>query len=265
MGLFRNIMEGFREFSRGGDVREFTSTFSHIPGFADPANMFEQAGRERDIRQDISETPPYQIPEEVYELRDIYGEAADEMLGLRDIVGEATDVARGQTRLAEAPGAGILREDIRRSTASTISGLKEAGGASASVLGAITQAGRTEMDAVRALALQNQIYRASALSNYQQALQQEAGVTAGLVSGAAGLQGQGLMPLIQQQAIEFGYDRETYENLLNFDIIQLSNWQAQTERERSERFQTLNNLLQLGLSAGTGGLSNIGGGGGDIK
>ncbi len=254
MGLFSS--ENLSRFVSNFGNEMFTSALFGVPGmassFIDRANTAESERRAGVVREDISNIPGYDIPQEAYELRDIYGESAEELLGLKDVVGQATDVARRQTSLTEAPGAGIFREDIRESTASTIESLKQRGGSSTDVLGEIVKAGRGEMDAVRALAVQNQLSRADALMKYQQALTTEAGATAGLITGAAGLEGAGLTGLIQQQGIQYGFERETAENLVNFDIIQYSNWLSQKERESAERAEALNNLLSMGVGSAIG-------------
>jgi hypothetical protein len=202
-------------------------------------------------RGGIENMTRYEIPDEVRQNLELMqqtqqdlGASAEAIRGTTELAGEATDIARARTGAAEMPGEAIARKDIQQSTAGTVQNLLEAGGGSASTLGAIAQAGLSEQSAFGNLAMQRSQYRSQAEQDLANSLRSEAGFTAqaesqaaGLETQGAGLVSQGLMTSAQQQQQQFEYGREQELTGLQFDIDQIAAMRGDeaARRERNSR------------------------------
>lgn len=195
------------------------------------------------IRESISETPTYEIPAETQQLLELYQQTGAQLEGLTGLGQEATDIAKLQASMAEAPGMGIAREQIKGSTAGTVQNVLEAGGGSANVLAAVAQAGQNELNVMRDLAVQNQQFKQQATDEYRQALMSQAGLESSLLTQSAALQGQGLEAMIGQRGMVYQSELEKARTLQQFDITQLGNLMAEEEARKARNAQLLSSVI----------------------
>lgn len=249
----------------------------------------EQAQQEIDrkkeeLRKSIEQQPTYQIPKEAQQMLDMYQAYGKQLEGLKGYGQEALDIAKQRTAQAEMPGMGIAREQIQAGTAGTVQNILEAGGGGVGALGAITQAGQNELNAMRDLAIQNQQYQRQAESEYRNALMSQAGLESSLLGQSAQMQAAGLGMMTGQRALQQESELDKYRTLQQFDIGELGNIVAAEKARREKNAQILTGTLStigtvaggifggpagaaagglLGNLAGKG-LSNIGGSASDV-
>jgi len=234
--------------------------------------------KEAEIEQGIAGMRDYEIPEEVLRNLELMqqtqqglGESAEAIRATTGLAGEATDIARARTGAAEMPGEAIARKDIQQSTAGTVQNILEAGGGSASTLGAIAQAGLSEQSAFGNLAMQRGQYKSQAEQDLMNSLRSEAGFTAQAEAQASGLEAQGagmlstgLLTSTQQQQQQFDYGRDKELTGLQFNLGQLGGMKADEQARRARNAQIFGSII--GSVGSIGGammgnpmaLSNIG-------
>lgn len=208
------------------------------------------ASQTEDIRGRIESTPTYEIPEETRQLMELYSQTAGD---IRSASEKALGVAEARTGAQEAPGMGIAREQARASTAGSVQNIMEAGGGSASSLGAIAQAGRGELENLRGLAMQNQQYRSQAEQQYMNQI----GASAGMMGQAAQLEGAGLGAMAQEKGRVYESELSKYQDLTQFDITQLGNTWAEEQARKARNAQ----LIGAGIGAAGDIASSVAGSG----
>lgn len=115
---------------------------------------------------------PYRVSEETQQIYEKSQESADI---IRSQAEEATKAAEIQRGMVEAPGSGLRREAAEESTAAAVAQTQQAGGASASALGAIANIQSGDISSMRDAAIQTQVFRDQAEKEYMQALQDQGG------------------------------------------------------------------------------------------
>ena len=161
---------------------------------------------EEQLLASLQSSPTYTPPEEVAQLQELLTSRGQQI----------EDIAEMRTGMAEAPGAGIQREQIRQMTESAAQDIIETGGASASALGAIAQTRASELSSLRDLAVQGQQYRDQARRDYMQALGE-----------SAGLQATGLQSTIGQKEKVFESELDKLRNIQQFQMGQIGNLYTQ--------------------------------------
>lgn len=212
------------------------------------------------MRQSFENTPTYQIPEEAKQLLALYQNYGQQLEGLKGYGEEATGIAKAQTG-AIMPGMGIASEMLKGSTAGTVQNIVEAGGGGAGSLRAIAQAGQSELNAMRDLAIQNQQYRQQAESEYRQSLLSQAGLESSLLGQSANMQAAGLGMMIGEKGKQYQSELDKTRNLQQFDIVQLGNKIAEEQAKEARRIGTFSNIIS-GIGSIVGAV--VGGGAGAI-
>jgi len=196
------------------------------------------------LRQRFGERPLYEIPEETRPMVALYGETAGQM---RDVSQQALEAAEARTGVQEAPGMAIAREQARSAAAGQRQAMIEAGGGSASTLGAVAKTGQTEQQALRDLAIQNQQNRAQAEQQYLSQL----GSHAGVLGQATGLEGQGLGAMAAERGGVYERELGRYQDLTQFDVTQLGNVWAEEEARKNRVAGIFSDVLGAAGSIGT--------------
>lgn len=178
------------------------------------------------LLQSLQGAPTYQAPEEALQFQELMAEQAT---GLREYGQKIEDVASSRAGMAEAPGAAIQRENVQQMMQSASQDIIQAGGASASTLGAISQMRTQEMSALRDIAVQGQQFKDQAQRDYMQALMQSAGIG----TQAAQLEGTGLQMMIGEKGKVFESELDKTRTMQQFQITQLGNQWATTEAARN--------------------------------
>lgn len=161
-------------------------------------------GGKSQIESAISNIPTYSTSEHAKESAEALRSGASR---LKEFGEESVQRAKDRFVSDEAPGSKIAREDIAQSTATSVQDIKEAGGGSASSLGAIAKAQATQQDNLRALAQANQQYAVSAEAAKEDAILRSMSQQAGYEAQASGMEAQAGMTLA-------GEDRAVYESEL---------------------------------------------------
>lgn len=222
IGMFSNALSGYRE---NLEAENLSAQQSYM-----------------DIQSKIEGLPTYEISPEAEQRLKLLQEAG---VGLTETAEEATDIARMRAGAAEAPGAGIAREDIRQSTAGQIQAIQEMGGG-ASALGAVSEVGLTEQKALRDLARTTLAYRSQAESDLMSAVRSEAGIKA----QAAGLEAQGLEGMIAEKDKVYQSELDKALTGVQFDITRLAMEQqaimAQQQNQAGMQSDIFSVIAQLG-------------------
>lgn len=215
---------------------------------------------EGSVKNKINQLPIYDIPTEALDYLKMLEQASQQLGDIKEkssgLYGEAVDIAKSQSAIQEAPGASIARDDIKQSTAQQIQNIKEAGGSGVGVIGAISNVGLSEQDALRDLAKQSALYKSQAARNLQGALSGQAGFEANVGSSILGqqasLEGAGLQTMIGEKG-------KVFDSNLNKSLTEIDYLMADQAAKRSEEEAKKNRIAQLigGLIGGvTGGVSS---------
>lgn len=174
------IKDAFRGSMKGGAIGMLTG----IPGGGLTGGIIGgiQAARKAKATSETGEvtaepedpfTPPaYEIPEETQQILESSQKSADLIRGQAEEMVDVADVQRG---MLEAPGAGEARRAMEETTAASVAGAAQAGGASASSMGAISQIQAGNISEMRDLAIQTQMFQEQADKEYRQALLDKGG------------------------------------------------------------------------------------------
>lgn len=214
--------------------------------------------RQKELESSLSNIPTYQIPEEAQQYLDLLNQTGEDLGKSKDIYNSAVDIARTQASMGDAPGASQARQDINQSTASQVQNIMEAGGGGVDALGAISQVGLNEQQALRDLAKTNTQYQAQAKQNLQGALMGQAGFESGLIQQQAALKGAGLQTMLGEKNKVFQSNLDKYLTMTDYELAQLGVSQSELEALRNRRAQiassAITGVASLGSSFLSGGM-----------
>jgi len=180
-----------------------------------------------DIEQQIADLQTYQVsPESEQRLALLEQGAVD----LREVGQESTDIARMQAGMTQAPGSSQALKDIQASTSGQVQAIQQMGG-SASGLGAISQVGLNQSQAMKDFAKSNLAYKSQSETALMNALRNQAQMEA----QAAGLESQGLEGMIAEK--DKVYQSQLNQDLtgLQFDITKLGMEQQKKSAETASQ------------------------------
>jgi hypothetical protein len=204
------------------------------------------------IEAGIEGIPLYTAPEEASELEALLQAGAGRV---RETSQEAVDIARQQTGLAEAPGTGLARQDIRQAQAQSARNIMELGGGGAGSLAAIAQTQRGTQESLRDLSARNLAFRSQATQGLQQALMGQAGIE----QAATGMEAQAGQMMLGERGKEYQSEFEKYLTGVQFDISQLGAARQAEEARRLRNAQIWGSVIGAGAQIGgallTGGAS----------
>jgi hypothetical protein len=136
---------------------------------------FSRKAAEKEMREklfSVSKALKYEPPEELAQLQQLYSETAG---GLRETGQEIQDIAQSRAGMYSY-GAGRYKQALREGAASTISDVTRVGGANVSSQAIAGKLGVQQMQGMRDIAMQNQLFRDQASSDYMQSLQERIGI-----------------------------------------------------------------------------------------
>jgi hypothetical protein len=201
------------------------------------------------LESNLKNIPTYQIPQEAQDYLKMLEQTSTDLGKTAQPYNEAVQIAKNQSKLGEAPGSDLARQDIQQSEAQQIQALKESGGGSADVLGAIAKTGMSEQSALRDLAKSNLQYQAQAKQNLQGALMGQSAFQANLLGEQAQLKGQGLQTMINEKGKVQQSQLDKYLTMTDYELQQLGITQQDLENMKNRRAQL--------WAAGISGLSQI--------
>lgn len=207
------------------------------------------ASNKSTLESSLKNIPTYQIPQEAQDYLKMLEQTSTDLEKTAQPYNEAVQIAKNQTKTGESPGSELARQDIQQSTAQQIQALKEAGGGSADVLGAISKVGLSEQSALRDLAKSNLQYQAQSKQNLQGALMGQAGFQANLLGQEAQLKGAGLQTIIGEKGKAQQSQLDKYLTMTDYQLQQLGLSQQDLENMKNRRAQL--------WAAGISGLSQI--------
>lgn len=202
----------------------------------------EMADMYAGISNKIEGLPDYEVAPEAYQQLETLQGAGERMT---DLAGEATDIA--QSRVGEeAPGSGIVREDIKQATAQQIESAQMQGGDNA--MSAIASIGDNEQSALRQLAKENIAYKSQAQADLQKAMLSE-----GMIGAeAAQMEAAGLGTIVSEKGKQYQSKLDKSLTGIDFDMNKLSmeqlGYQAQQEARAATQSAAMSAFSQIGSS-----------------
>lgn len=159
-----------------------------------------------EIDQQVSDLQTYEVSDEANQRLALLEQGAAD---LRESGQEGTDIARVQAGMVQAPGSGQALKDIQSSTSGQVQAVQQMGG-SASGLGAISQIGLNQSQAMKDFAKSNLAYKSQSETGLMNALRNQTQME----SQAASLESQGLEGMIAEKD-------KVYQSQLNKDLTGL--------------------------------------------